>query len=67
MNNPGFDLSKGSNVDIYNVDSSMAKRRTLKQTGKYKVTGRKGVLFEVTDDKTGEKQIVPRYKLAPRF
>ena len=67
MNSPGFDLSKGSNVDIYNVDSSMAKRRTLKQTGKYKVTGRKGVLFEVTDDKTGEKQIVPRYKLAPRF
>ena len=45
----------------------MAKRRTIKQTGKYKVTGRKGVLFEVTDDKTGEKQIVPRYKLAPRF
>ena len=67
MNSPGFDLSKGANVDIYNVDSSMAKRRTLKQTGKYKVTGRKGVMFEVTDDKTGEKQIVPRYKLAPRF
>ena len=43
------------------------KRRTVKQEGKFKVTGRKGVMFEVINDKTGEKQIVPRYKLTPRF
>ena len=67
MNSSGFNLSKGANVEVYNVDSSMAKRRTVKQEGEFKVTGRKGVMFEVTDDKTGEKQIVPRYKLTPRF
>ena len=67
MNSPGFNLSKGSNVDVYNVDSSMAKRRTIKQTGKFKVNDRRGVMFEVINDETGEKQILPRYKLSLRF
>ena len=67
MNSPGFNLSKGSNVDVYNVDSSMAKRRTINQIGKFKVNDRRGAMFEVINDETGEKQIVPRYKLSLRF
>ena len=67
MNNPGFNLSKGAKVDVYNVDSSMAKRRTIKQEGKFKINDRKGAMFEVINDETGEKQIVPRYKLSLRF
>ena len=67
MNNPGFNLSKGAKVDVYNVDSSMAKRRTIKQEGKFKINDRRGAMFEVINDETGEKQIVPRYKLSLRF
>ncbi|MDY4849037.1 MAG: hypothetical protein SO176_02090, partial [Bacilli bacterium] len=67
MNSPGFNLSKGSNVDVYNVDSSMAKRRTINQIGKFKVNDRRGAMFEVINDETGEKQILPRYKLSLRF
>ena len=67
MNSSGFNLLKGANVEVYNVDSSMAKRRTIKQKGEFKVSGRKGVMFEIINDKTGEKQIVPRYKIAPSF
>ena len=67
MNSPGFNLSKGSNVVVYNVDSTMAKRRTINQIGKFKVNDRRGAMFEVINDETGEKQIVPRYKLSLRF
>ena len=45
----------------------MAKRRTIKQEGKFKINDRKGAMFEVINDETGEKQIVPRYKLSLRF
>ena len=45
----------------------MAKRRTINQIGKFKVNDRRGAMFEVINDETGEKQIVPRYKLSLRF
>ena len=58
----GYKLPVGTPVRVYNSPDSMLKRRTQIQPGRHFVSGMQGSLYKVVD-KSGETQLVPRYKL----
>ena len=67
MSQYGFNLKDGMNVKVYNNRSTMGKRRSNIEPGKWKVNKRIGSLFEVIDENTGEKENKSRYQLAPIY
>jgi len=70
----GFNLKPGKEVSVYNVPTSMAKRRTVVEPGIYKIKERSGMLYKVvrTDaygvvakDTEEKPRILSRYLLQP--
>ena len=64
MHREGYNLYPGEQVVVYNVPSSMAKRRSVIEPGNWKVKEYLGNMFEIENEK-GETQKVSRYKIHP--
>ena len=64
MNREGFNLYPGQEVVVYNVPTSMAKRRTVIQPGNWHVKENLGTGYTLMDEK-GNIQTVSRYKIRP--
>ena len=63
MNSIGYEIKNGTNVNVFNEKDTMLKRRNPNQPGSHRVIGKYGSLYVVINEQTGEKQLVPRYKL----
>ena len=50
-------------MNVFNEKDTMLKRRNPNQPGSHRVIGKYGSLYVVINEQTGEKQLVPRYKL----
>ena len=64
MNSFGYRINNGTSVKVYNEKDNVRKRRTTIRPGKFKVTGWRNGMYEVTKD-DGTKIQLPRFKIAP--
>ena len=64
MNSFGYRINNGTSVKVYNEKDNVRKRRTAIRPGKFKVTGWRNGMYEVTKD-DGTKIQLPRFKIAP--
>ena len=60
----GFNIKPGLKIKVYNEKNAMTKRRSNIEPGNFKVWKRRGPLFEVIDENTGEKEIKSRYQIS---
>ena len=64
---PGFDIPINEEVVVYNVPTSMAKRRTVIEPGNWIINQRLGNIYEIVDADNNNKKLVSRYKIHPKI
>ena len=65
MSKFGFNLYPNQEVVVYNVPSSMAKRRSVIEPGSFKIKQRLGNLYQIIDQ-DGKTREISRYKIHPK-